>query len=190
MRNIEVKKVREMRNEVRISGFGGQGIVLAGVILGRGAALYDDKNAVQTQSYGPEARGGASKSEVVISQEEIDYPKVIKPDVLVCMSQQAFDKYCRDIKEGGTVIVDRDLVTVPEDFYNGNVKVYKIPFTEIAYKDIGLKIVANMVMLGALVRITGIVSKEAIRKAILDSVPRGTEEKNLMAFEKGYSYLK
>ncbi|HIQ39500.1 MAG TPA: 2-oxoacid:ferredoxin oxidoreductase subunit gamma [Methanothermococcus okinawensis] len=178
-----------MRKEVRISGFGGQGIVLAGVILGRSAALYDGKNAVQTQSYGPEARGGASKSEVVISEEEIDYPKVIKPDILVCMSQQAFDKYGRDIKDGGTVIVDRDLVTVSENFYNGNVKLYKIPFTDIAYKDIGLKIVANIVMLGALVRITGIVSKEAMRKAILDSVPKGTEEKNLMAFEKGYSYI-
>jgi len=178
-----------MRKEVRISGFGGQGIVLAGVILGRSAALYDGKNAVQTQSYGPEARGGASKSEVVISEEEIDYPKVIKPDVLVCMSQQAFDKYGRDIKDEGTVIVDRDLVTVPENFYNGNVKLYKIPFTDIAYKDIGLKIVANMVMLGALVRITGVVSKEAMRKAILDSVPKGTEKKNLIAFEKGYDYI-
>ncbi|GBF36249.1 2-oxoacid:ferredoxin oxidoreductase subunit gamma [Methanofervidicoccus abyssi] len=178
-----------MRKEVRISGFGGQGVVLAGVILGRSAALYDGKNAVQTQSYGPEARGGASKSEVVISEEEIDYPKVIKPDVLVCMSQQAFDKYGRDIKDEGTVIVDRDLVTVPENFYNGNVKLYKIPFTDIAYKDIGLKIVANMVMLGALVRITGVVSKEAMRKAILDSVPKGTEKKNLIAFEKGYDYI-
>ncbi|HIP16439.1 MAG TPA: 2-oxoacid:ferredoxin oxidoreductase subunit gamma [Methanothermococcus okinawensis] len=178
-----------MRKEVRISGFGGQGIVLAGVILGRSAALYDGKNAVQTQSYGPEARGGASKSEVVISEEEIDYPKVIKPDVLVCMSQQAFDKYGRDIKDEGTVIVDRDLVTVPENFYNGNVKLYKIPFTDIAYKDIGLKIVANMVMLGALVRITGVVSKEAMKKAILDSVPKGTEKKNLIAFEKGYDYI-
>jgi len=178
-----------MRKEVRISGFGGQGIVLAGVILGRSAVLYDGKNAVQTQSYGPEARGGASKSEVVISEEEIDYPKVIKPDVLVCMSQQAFDKYGRDIKDEGTVIVDRDLVTVPENFYNGNVKLYKIPFTDIAYKDIGLKIVANMVMLGALVRITGVVSKEAMKKAILDSVPKGTEKKNLIAFEKGYDYI-
>jgi len=178
-----------MRKEVRISGFGGQGIVLAGVILGRSAALYDGKNAVQTQSYGPEARGGASKSEVVISEEEIDYPKVIKPDILVCMSQQAFDKYGRDVKDGGTVIVDRDLVTVPENFYNGNIKLYKIPFTDIAYKEIGLKIVANIVMLGALVRITGIVSKESMRKAILDSVPKGTEEKNLMAFEKGYNYI-
>ncbi|WP_292460933.1 2-oxoacid:ferredoxin oxidoreductase subunit gamma [Methanothermococcus sp.] len=176
-----------MRKEIRLSGFGGQGIILAGVILGRGASLYDNKNAVQTQSYGPEARGGASKSEVVISEEEISFPKVIKPDILVCMSQPAFDKYSMDVKENGYVIVDKDLITIPDDYKN-NSKVYRVPFTEIAQKEIGLKIVANIVMLGALTKITNIVSKEAIEKAILDSVPKGTEEKNIEAFEKGYSY--
>ena len=177
-----------MRKEVRLSGFGGQGIILAGVILGRGASLYDNKNAVQTQSYGPEARGGASKSEVVISEEEISFPKVIKPDILVCMSQPAFDKYGMDVKENGCVIVDKDLVSIPEDYEN-NFNVYQVPFTEIAHKDVGLKIVANIVMLGALTKITNIISKDAIEKAILDSVPKGTEKKNILAFEKGYDYM-
>ncbi len=174
-----------MRKEVRLSGFGGQGIILAGVILGKGASLYDNKNAVQTQSYGPEARGGASKSEVVISEEDISFPKVIKPDILVCMSQPAFDKYGMDVKKNGCVIIDKDLVSVPKDYEN-SFSVYKVPFTEIAHKDIGLKIVANIVMLGAITRITNIVSKEAIERAILDSVPKGTEKKNILAFEKGY----
>ena len=179
-----------MRKEFRISGFGGQGIVLSGVILGRSAAIYDNKNAVQTQSYGPEARGGASRSEIVISEDNIDFPKVIKPDVLVCMSQPAFDSYGEDIKDQGVVIVDKDLVTVPEDYEEKhNVNVYEIPFTEIAYKEIGLKIVANIVMLGSLTKITNIVSKEAMEKAILDSVPKGTGEKNILAFEKGYNYI-
>lgn len=178
-----------MRKEVRFSGFGGQGIILSGVILGRAASLYDKKESVQTQSYGPEARGGASKSEVVISDEEIDFPKVIVPDVLVCMSQPAFDKYGMDIKEGGCVLVDKDLVTIPENYDNGSFKVYQVPFTEIANKEVGLGIVANIVMLGALTKITKLVSKESMEKAILDSVPKGTEEKNLKAFEKGYNYF-
>ncbi|ENN96151.1 2-oxoglutarate ferredoxin oxidoreductase subunit gamma [Methanocaldococcus villosus KIN24-T80] len=174
-----------MRREIRLSGFGGQGIILAGVILGKAAALYDNKEAVQTQSYGPEARGGYSKSEVVISDEPIDYPKVIKPDILVCMSQQAYDKYKDDIKENGTLIVDEDLVSLNE-LPKVKVNIYKIPFTRIASEKIGLPIVANIVMLGSLVRITNIVSKEAMEKAILNSVPKGTEEKNLLAFKLGY----
>ncbi|EHP89173.1 2-oxoacid:ferredoxin oxidoreductase subunit gamma [Methanotorris formicicus] len=174
-----------MRKEIRLSGFGGQGIILAGVILGRAASLYDKKEAVQTQSYGPEARGGASKSEVVIDDKLIDFPKVIKPDILVCMSQPAFDKYVNDIKENGFLLIDEDLVS-GEDI--PNVKFYKIPFTRIANEEVGLGIVANIVMLGALTRITGIVSKESMEKAILDSVPKGTEEKNLLAFNKGYEF--
>ncbi|WP_456375255.1 2-oxoacid:ferredoxin oxidoreductase subunit gamma [Methanocaldococcus sp.] len=177
-----------MRKEIRLSGFGGQGIILAGVILGRAASLYDNKEAVQTQSYGPEARGGASKSEIVISDEPIDYPKVIKPDILVCMSQQAYDKYKDDIKEGGILLVDEDLVSTSEK-PEVDVKIYKVPFTRIASEEIKLPIVANIVMLGALTKLTKIVSKESMEKAILDSVPKGTEEKNLMAFNIGYEKL-
>ncbi|XRO76588.1 2-oxoacid:ferredoxin oxidoreductase subunit gamma [Methanocaldococcus sp. 10A] len=176
-----------MRKEIRLSGFGGQGIILAGVILGRAAALYDKKEAVQTQSYGPEARGGASKSEVVISDEPIDFPKVIKPDILVCLSQQAYDKYKDDIKEGGVLLVDEDLVST-EKMPNVDITMYKIPFTRIASEEIKLPIVANIVMLGALTKLTNIVSKESMEKAILDSVPKGTEEKNLLAFTKGYEF--
>ena len=177
-----------MRKEIRFSGFGGQGIILAGVILGRAASLYAGKEAVQTQSYGPEARGGASKSEVVISESEIDFPKVIQPDILVSMSQPAFDKYGYDLKENAKVIVDRDLVNLPKG-YEEKYEVYKVPFTEIANKEVGLGIVANIVMLGALTKLAGLVSKEEVEKALLDSIPKGTEKKNLMAFEKGYEYL-
>lgn len=177
-----------MRKEIRFSGFGGQGIILAGVILGRAASLYSDKEAVQTQSYGPEARGGASKSEVVISDEEIDFPKVIQPDILVSMSQPAFDKYGCDLKENAVVIIDKDLVTLPEG-YEEKYTVHKVPFTEIANKDVGLSIVANIVMLGSLIKITEAVSKEALEKALLDSIPKGTEKKNILAFEKGFEYL-
>ncbi|NPA63285.1 MAG: 2-oxoacid:ferredoxin oxidoreductase subunit gamma [Methanococci archaeon] len=176
-----------MRKEIRLSGFGGQGIILAGVILGRAAALYDKKEAVQTQSYGPEARGGASKSEVVISDEPIDFPKVIKPDILVCLSQQAYDKYKDDIKDGGILLIDEDLVSI-EQKPKADVKIYKIPFTRIASEDIKLPIVANIVMLGSLTKLTGIVSEESMKKSILDSVPKGTEEKNLLAFNKGYEF--
>ena len=176
-----------MRKEIRLSGFGGQGIILAGVILGRAASLYDNKEAVQTQSYGPEARGGASKSEVVISDDPIDFPKVIKPDILVCLSQQAYDKYKDDIKEGGVLLVDEDLVST-DKMPEVNVTMYKIPFTRIASEEIKLPIVANIVMLGALTRLTNIVSKESMEKAILDSVPKGTEKKNLMASSKGYEF--
>ncbi|ACV24600.1 2-oxoacid:ferredoxin oxidoreductase subunit gamma [Methanocaldococcus fervens] len=176
-----------MRKEIRLSGFGGQGIILAGIILGRAAALYDKKEAVQTQSYGPEARGGASKSEVVISDEPIDFPKVIKPDILVCLSQQAYDKYKDDIKEGGILLVDEDLVSTDEK-PKVDVTLYKIPFTRIASEEIKLPIVANIVMLGALTKLTNIVSRESMEKSILDSVPKGTEEKNLLAFKKGYEY--
>ncbi|ABR54531.1 pyruvate ferredoxin/flavodoxin oxidoreductase [Methanococcus vannielii SB] len=176
-----------MRKEIRFSGFGGQGIILAGVILGKAASIYGEKESVQTQSYGPEARGGASKSEVVISNEEIDFPKVIQPDILISMSQPAFDKYGFDLKENAVVIIDKDLVTLPEG-YEEKYDVYKVPFTEIANKDVGLSIVANIVMLGALVKITEVVSKEALEKSLLDSIPKGTEKKNILAFEKGYSY--
>ncbi|MBP2143595.1 2-oxoglutarate ferredoxin oxidoreductase subunit gamma [Methanococcus voltae] len=176
-----------MRKEVRFSGFGGQGIILAGVILGKAISLYGGKNAVQTQSYGPEARGGASKSEVVISEEEIDFPKVILPDVLISMSQPAFDKYGEEIKENATILIDKDLVSVPEEYESKN-KVYKIPFTEIANKEIGLGIVANIVMLGSLTKILD-VDPEIVKKALLESVPKGTEKKNTLAFEKGYDYI-
>lgn len=181
-----------MRTEIRIGGFGGQGVILAGIILGKSASLFDEKEAVQTQSYGPEARGGASKCEVVISDTEVDYPKVQHPDILIAMSNEALIKYIVDLKDEGTLIVDpgtTDIEDVREFIDEHNIKVYEAPATKTATDEIGLKIVANIVMVGAITKITKVISKEAAMKAIEDSVPAGTEEKNIKAFEAGYALV-
>ena len=179
-----------MRTEIRIGGFGGQGVILAGIILGKSACLFDGNEAVQTQSYGPEARGGASKCEVVISDSEIDYPKVLNPDIFIAMSNEALIKYIGDLKDNGTLIVDpgtTDIEDVREFIDEHNIKVYEAPATKTATDEIGLKIVANIVMVGATTKITEVISKEAAIKAIEASVPKGTEEKNIKAFEAGYA---
>lgn len=179
-----------MRKEIRICGFGGQGIILAGIILGKAASLFDGNEAVQTQSYGPEARGGASKCEVVIDNKLIEYPKVQSPDVLVAMSDEALLKYIDDLRDEGILIVDPGTTDVEEvrDFIDEhNIKVYEAPATMTAIEDIGLKIVANIVMVGAITKITEVISKDAAIKAIEASVPKGTEEKNIAAFEAGYA---
>ncbi|MFO8059065.1 MAG: 2-oxoacid:ferredoxin oxidoreductase subunit gamma [Bacillota bacterium] len=173
------------RKELRFAGFGGQGIVLSGVVIGAAAAVFGDRFASQTQSYGPEARGGACKSEVVISDEPVDYPMAMDLQVLVTMSQEALDKYVGDLRDGGTLIVDEDLVRrLPDE--NGSFTLHKIPATTVAEKELGRRIVANMVMLGALVGITGIVSREELEEAVKVSVPAGTEELNLSAVKRGY----
>ncbi len=181
-----------MRTEIRICGFGGQGVILAGIILGKSACLFDGKEAVQTQSYGPEARGGASKCEVVISDSKVDYPKVQNPDILVAMSNEALIKYIVDLKDNGTLIVDpgtTDVEDVREFIDEHNIEVYEAPATKTATDEIGLKIVANIVMVGAITKITEVISKEAAMKAIEASVPKGTEEKNIAAFEAGYNLI-
>jgi len=177
----------EMRIEVRLAGFGGQGIIRAGLMLAMAACIHGDKNAVQTQSYGPESRGGSCKSEVVISDEEIDYPKVVDPDVLVVMSQEAFTTYAETLKPTGTLLLDPDMV--PRHEFKNKARVFMIPSTKIA-EELGRTIVANVVMLGALVAITGITSAEAFKNSLLSNIPKGTEKLNLTAFEKGYEYGK
>ena len=181
-----------MRTEIRIGGFGGQGVILAGIILGKAASLFDEKEAVQTQSYGPEARGGASKCEVVISDSKVDYPKVQSPDILIAMSNEALIKYIVDLKDNGTLIVDpgtTDVEDVMEFIDEHNIKVHEAPATKTATDEIGLKIVANIVMVGAITKITNVISKDAAIKAIEDSVPKGTEEKNIKAFEAGFNLV-
>ncbi|TET20541.1 2-oxoacid:ferredoxin oxidoreductase subunit gamma [Candidatus Bathyarchaeota archaeon] len=169
------------RVEVRISGLGGQGVVLAGEILGR-AVVYDGKYAVQTQSYGAEARGSAAKSEVIISDKKIGFPKVRKCDILVTMSQSALNKHLDDLKENGILLVDRDKV---KEVPKVEAKVFSVPATRIAETELKSRIYANAIMLGALTKITGIVSKEAVKKAIVDSVSKETKERNLEGFGKG-----
>ena len=176
-----------MRVEVRFAGFGGQGIIKSGIIVAAAASIHSDKNAVQTQSYGPESRGGACKSEVVISEEDIDFPKVVEPDVLVVMSQAAYNDYAEDVKPGGTVILDPDMI--PREKSLKNFKVYHVPATKIA-EELGRRIVANIVMLGAFTAITELLDEEALKESVKENIPKGTEELNLAAFDKGYEYGK
>jgi 2-oxoglutarate ferredoxin oxidoreductase subunit gamma len=171
--------------EVRISGLGGQGVVLAGEILGR-AAVYDGKEVVETASYGAEARGSAAKSEVIISGKKIGYPKVRKCDVLVAMSQSALDKNIGDLKENGILIVDKGIVEkVPEV----KAKVFEIPATKTAETELKSRMYANIVMLGALVKVARIVSEKACEQAIKDSVPEETKEKNIDGLKKGLNLI-
>jgi 2-oxoglutarate ferredoxin oxidoreductase subunit gamma len=176
-----------MRVEIRFAGFGGQGIIKSGIITAAAACLHGGKNAVQTQSYGPESRGGACKSEVVISEDEIDFPKVDEPDVLVAMSQHAYNEYAENVKPGGTIILDPDMI--PREKALKDLKVFRVPATRIA-DELGRRIVANIVMLGAFEAITGILDENAIKESIIANIPKGTEALNLKAFEKGREYGK
>jgi 2-oxoglutarate ferredoxin oxidoreductase subunit gamma len=174
-----------VRHEIRFSGFGGQGIILAAVILGRAAALYDGKYAVQTQVYGPEARGGASMSAVIIDDGPILYPEVHVPDTYVIMSQEGFERYGAKAPKEAVMLIDPDMVEGrPECTF------HEIPATSEARNTLGKVIVANIVMLGALVAATGIVSEAAIEKAVLDSVPKGTEKLNMSALKKGMELMR
>jgi len=176
-----------VRLEIRFAGFGGQGIIKSGIITAAAACIHGGKDAVQTQSYGPESRGGACKSEVVISEEEIDFPKVVEPDILVLMSQHAYNDYADDVKSGGVIILDPDMI--PREKEMKNVKVFRVPATKIA-EELGRKIVANIVMLGAFVAITRALDENALKESIRENIPKGTEELNLAAFQKGYDYGK
>ncbi len=167
---------------VRFAGFGGQGLLLAGIMLGKAAAILSGKNAAQTQSYGTEARGGASQCNVVISDEPITYVGVVNPDAFICMSQEAYDKLIGDVRSGAQVYYDSDLVKIKEI---EGVRQIPIPSTRTAIDKLGRRIVANMVMLGALVDGTGVVDPEKVKECIRSDVPKGTEELNLSAFEEG-----
>lgn len=169
------------RTEVRLAGEGGQGMILAGIILAEAAAIHDGKNAVQTQSYGPEARGGASKAEVVISSGEIDHPEVLEADVVVALSQEAFKKFASSVKPGGWLIVDADKVDS-----SAAPQAVRLPITKMAVETTGKIITANTVALGVLVGLTDVVSRDAIEKAVTARAPRGTEDMNRKALQAGF----
>jgi 2-oxoglutarate ferredoxin oxidoreductase subunit gamma len=168
------------RYEIRLSGSGGQGLILAGIILGEAAGVYQDKYVAQTQAYGPEARGGACKAEVIISDEEIDYPMATRLDLLLAMNQKSCDAFYIDLKPEGLLVVDSTFVT-----QTPTTKAIRIPFTEIARKQLGREMVANIVALGAIATLTNIVSQKAIKSAVLARVPAGTEELNSKALQLG-----
>lgn len=168
------------RFEIRLSGSGGQGLMLAGRLLAEAAAVHEGRNAVQTESYGPEARGGKSKTDVVVSDAEIDYPKATTVDVLLAMTQAALDEYGPTLKDGGVLLVDSYLVERIE-----RPGAVRIPFTKLAIEQCGRALFANVVALGAVAEVTGVVGWDSIRRAVLARVPRGTEAANEHALEVG-----
>ncbi|MCT4594704.1 MAG: 2-oxoacid:acceptor oxidoreductase family protein [Anaeromicrobium sp.] len=173
------------KKELRLTGSGGQGLILGGIILAE-AGILEGKNAIQSQSYGPEARGGASKAEVIISNDEIDFPKVQSVDMLLCLTQIAADKYAKEVNENTTLIVDTKVKL--EDNINCG-KVVQLPILDTAANEVGKIVVANIVALGVINGVLGLVEKESLEKAVLSRVPKGTEELNKKALYEGYKLV-
>lgn len=172
-------------NEIRFSGYGGQGIVRLGLITGKAVSLFDNKFGTMTQSFGPEARGSACSSQVVISDERVLYPYITRPEILVAMSQDAYEKYEPELRDGGTLIYDTDLVKLKP--VRGSIRVYGVPSTRFA-EEMGNRIFANLVMLGFFTAISRVVSPEAMKKALPGLVPGRFLALNIKAFEKGFDY--
>ncbi|MGC9975465.1 MAG: 2-oxoacid:acceptor oxidoreductase family protein [Syntrophales bacterium] len=172
---------------ILITGFGGQGVITAGDILGKAATIYDGKFATMTQAYGPEARGGSCSAQIIIGEEEVLFPYIKEPNILICLSQEGYSKNFGSLREGGMLLLDSDLVRA-KDIYPGAAP-YTIPATRFA-EELGNKMMANIVMLGFLAAISDVISAEALRKAALTSVPEPTREINVQAFERGFDYGK
>ena len=176
------------RYEIRLSGSGGQGIILASVILGEAAALYEGKYVLQSQVYGAEARGGASRADVIIDDEPIDYVETTDLDMLMCLTQDSFNKFKNDLKEGGTLIVDSVDVKLL-DFNPEKYRVISVPIIDTAVNEVGKAFVANVVALGVVAASTGVVKMESLEKALLKKVPRGTEDLNRRALLAGKNLI-
>lgn len=171
--------------EIRFSGFGGQGIIRCGLITGKALALYDNKHATMNQSFGPEARGSACSSQLVVSDDRVLYPYITQPEILVAMSQEAYDKYEPELREDGILIIDKDLVKPRPT--RGKIKLFAIPATRFA-EELGNRIIANLVMLGFFTAVTKIVTPDSMKKALPGLVPDRFLELNLKAFDRGYEY--
>ncbi|MGA2201381.1 MAG: 2-oxoacid:acceptor oxidoreductase family protein [Terriglobales bacterium] len=171
--------------EIRIAGFGGQGVILSAIVLGKAASIYQGAYATMTQNFGPEARGGACSAQLVVSDSPVLYPYVIQPDILVVMSQEAYVRFGSELKDGGIMIVEQDLVRVSD--LNKEIQVYSVPATRIA-EDLGKRMVLNSVMVGFFTAVTHLLDPDAVRKAVADSVPPTFRELNLKAFERGLEY--
>ena len=171
--------------DIRFSGLGGQGIVRCGLITGKALSLFDNKHATMTQSFGPEARGSACSSQLVVSEDRVLYPYLVSPQILVSISQDAYDKYEPDLSEDGILVIDKDLVKCNPP--RGKIKMYAIPSTRFA-EELGNRIIANLVMLGFFTVVTKVVSPEAMKKALPGLVPGRFLDLNIRAFDKGYKY--
>jgi 2-oxoglutarate ferredoxin oxidoreductase subunit gamma len=175
----------QLLTEIRIAGFGGQGVILAASVIGKAKAIFQGGFATMTQSFGPEARGGSSSAQVILSAEPILYPYVTQPDILVVMSQEACTRFAPQLKPGGILITEQDLVRV--DTMPAGVRAYGIPATRLA-EELGRKVVLNIVMVGFFGAVTELIDAESLRQAVADSVPPAMRKLNLAAFDKGYAY--
>ncbi len=171
--------------EIRIAGFGGQGVILSATIIGKAACIFQGGYATMTQSFGPEARGGSSSAQVILSDQPILYPYVSRPDILVVMSQEAFTRFGPELKPGGILIVERDLVRITN--LPSGTRVFSVPATRLA-EELGRRMVLNVVMVGFFGAVTALLDPDALRRAVADSVPPGSQQLNLQAFEKGFSH--
>ena len=176
-----------MRNltEIRISGFGGQGVILSAIVIGKAGCIFENGYSTMTQSFGPEARGGACSAQVILSNQPILYPYVTRPDILVTMSQEAYSLFTPQVKEDGILIIERDLVRVEK--LPSDVRVYGVPATRLA-EELGKRMVLNIVMVGFFAVVTNVLEPDALREAVADSVPGAFRELNLKAFDKGFEY--
>jgi len=171
--------------ELRIAGFGGQGVILSAIIIGKAASIYQGAYATMTQNFGPEARGGACSAQLLLSDQPILYPYVTQPDIMVVMSQEAYTRFVPELKEGGILIVEQDLVRVTD--LPRQTKVYSCPATRLA-EELGKRMVLNSVMVGFFAAVTQLLEPESVRKAVADSVPSSFRDLNLQAFDKGHAY--
>ena len=171
--------------EIRVAGFGGQGVILSAIVLGKACSIHEGKYATMTQNFGPEARGGACSAQLVLSDKPVLYPYVTQPDVLVVMSQEAYSKFSPELRDGGTMLIERDLVRVTD--LPKEIKIYSVPATRIA-EELGKRMVLNIVMVGFFTAVTRLLEADAVRKAVADSVPAHFRDLNVKAFDKGYEY--
>lgn len=174
------------KTEIRVGGLGGQGVILCGIIIGKAASIFAGKHATLIQAFGPEARGSACSAQVSVADEAIGYPYVKTPDILVVMSPDAYTQFVPALKPGGTLLYEKDLITLDSNLPEG-AKALGIPATRFA-EEIGRRLVLNIVMAGFFTGVTDLLPMEAVERAVRDSVPRGTEDLNQRAFRKGYEY--
>jgi 2-oxoglutarate ferredoxin oxidoreductase subunit gamma len=179
--------MRRLLSEIRIGGFGGQGVILAASVIGKAVAIFEGGYATMTQSFGPEARGGSSSAQVILSSDPILYPYVTRPDILVVMSLEAYTRFAPQVKPGGILITENDLVQIGGVHVPENVRMYGVPATRLA-EELGRKVVLNIVMVGFFGAVTNLIDPAALRSAVEDSVPPAMQKLNLAAFDKGYAY--
>jgi 2-oxoglutarate ferredoxin oxidoreductase subunit gamma len=177
--------MRLQLTEIRIAGFGGQGVILSAIVLGKAASIFQGAYATMTQNFGPEARGGACSAQLIVSDTPVLYPYVARPDIMVVMSQEAYVRFAPELKDGGILIVEQDLVRVGD--VNKHIQVYSIPATRIA-EELGKRMVLNSVMVGFFTAVTHLLEPDAVRKAVADSVPPSFVELNVKAFDRGLEY--